>query len=176
MSIDTLLSEFRRIAPPGKEAIYDRAALARLRRADNPKGIAIAFRHLAAAVEENERIEDYALVALLFGHNPYIDNTEFFDIGRVCAMLLPFESEDAADRRFNCLLSCDREGLGVALTRIAKQAARYNIPINFTRLFYDIARWDDPKKPIQIAWSRSYYAPSNRKVKGDSHENIKEEL
>jgi len=169
MSAETLVQTLNDLAR--KE---DRAALARLRRALDPNGIVGAYRYLHASMEQGDRLEDVALVAALFGHNPFHDYSDRTSIGSACAMLARDESEDAAERRFNRLLSADRDGLAIDLVGVAKRADRKGIHIDYEQLAHHIRDWASDDRHVQLAWAKDYYGyKSNSKKKADT--NAKEE-
>jgi len=135
----------------------DRAALARLRRALNPTGIVGAYRYLHESVEQGDKLEGVALLAALFGHNPLHDHSNRTSIGSACAMLAKGESTDAAERRFNRLLSADRDGLAVDLLGVAKRADQKGIHIDYELLAVHIRNWANSDRHVQLAWARDFY-------------------
>jgi CRISPR type I-E-associated protein CasB/Cse2 len=154
MSVKAMMGSLIRLALPGYE---DRAALARLRRAEKEGGWLEAYRYVLPYVEEGGEVKDYLLVASLFGHSQKTSNDSRWNIGSVCRLLKDAESEAAADRRFAYLLGCDRQGLESELFRIAKKSARKGVAINFVDLFNDLRAWGDGNQAVQLKWAREYF-------------------
>jgi CRISPR type I-E-associated protein CasB/Cse2 len=158
MSINAMMQRLESLAIPAHE---DRAALARLRRAQKPEGYVEAYRYIMEYVEgaDKKQLDAYILVASLFGHNPRNSNERYRNIGNVCREIADTPVDDASERRFLALLQADRPELKVGLYRMAKMADRKGLAINYTQLFWDIENWDDPKGNVQKQWAGSFYPP-----------------
>lgn len=156
MSIEAMVQRLDFLAESGHE---DRAALARLRRARNPEGHIDAYRYIMNYVDSvGPGLDDYILVASLFGHDPHATNEQFRNIGTVCRELAGKEMNEASERRFLVLLQARRPSLNVGLFRVATMADRAGLPINFVQLFYDLKKWDDPTGSVQKNWAREFYS------------------
>lgn len=154
MSAEALIKSLTALAIPQHE---DRAALARLRRALEPSGAVQAYRYIHEALEGANDLESYTVIAATFGHNPRHEYGYDYSIGSVCAKLADKESEDAAERRFNAMLSAERDRLAIDIIGVAKRAQRRELPIDYARLLSDIQAWDDPTRKVQLSWARDFY-------------------
>lgn len=171
-SIEAMVQRLDSLALPMHE---DRAALARLRRARKTEGRVEAYRYIMNYIDPSEQnIDDYVLVAALFGYDPNATNERFRNMGTVCRELAADPIDEASERRFLALLQANRARLEVELFRIATMAGRAHIAINYVQLFWDIRQWNDPERDVRKEWASKFYAAKRQSENAESKKEIDE--
>lgn len=148
----------------------DRGALAALRRGlSRPPGTAPeAFPYVAPFVPEDDSREGrdwpYYLTAALFSLHPARGAKG--DVGWTCRQL---GDHPSAEKRFQALLSSDREQLPGRLRQVVTLARsnKRSVPVDWSDLLVHLRHWDNPSGWVQRRWARSYWGPQ-RSVAGST--------
>ena len=178
MSTEALIATLARLSRPDNP---DRAALARLRRALGPNGFVQAYRHLHEALRDSPDIDDprrrrpYEIVAAAYGYNPRHAYGFGNSVGAVCAKLAARERGEAAERRFNAMLSAEPDRLAMDIIVLAKRADRASLSLDYARLLDDLRAWEEPSRRIQLSWARDFYAIFKPLSKHDTKNDQEEE-
>lgn len=146
------------------ESDNGRAALAHLRRGVRraPGEVREMLPHVVSFLPATRRDEErYFLIASLFGLFPCRGGEPMGAVFR----RMSEGREDATQRRFEAMLVSPREDLFrfhlPSAVRLAKSMA-VPVPIDYQRLFEDLARWDRPRRPVQLQWARQFWGPEPR--------------
>ena len=163
-----------RMVSEAKEGIGDaRGRLARLRRSLGRRGVepsAIAevgrLPRLPDDPAEADRVLDAHLwVAALFAVHAAKMDTPWYgshvgkssSFGASCNRLR--SSSASADLRFAALVDARWEDLPYRLRQLVGLLAASGVGVRYELLLHDLLRWDDPRRPVQRAWSLDYWAP-----------------
>lgn len=169
MSIYSLVRDLNRL----KER-DDRGAIASLRRLLGQRsGHTRAYRYVIPHVPQDEAPANYLLVAGLFGLHPLhtgptdkTPGTYRRNVGDVMARLRRGEDDQATERRFHRLLEAHRDQVEDYLRQVVGMAATAGGPvaIDYVQLYWDLRRWNDERRSVQLRWARAFYAgqPANQ--------------
>lgn len=126
----------------------DRGAMADLRCALNPTKLPRAWPWLGhVGGIGNPRIET---VAGMFAYSP--DETHTGNLGTTCRRLAA--ESNSFDRRFQRLLSCDRDEICERLRPVILAAKAKGIAVNYEELFANLCYWGDN---VKARWAREYW-------------------
>ncbi|MCK5241954.1 type I-E CRISPR-associated protein Cse2/CasB [bacterium] len=110
--------------------------------------------------------ESAAFVAGLYAKHPEITNKGNF--GNTCKQIelrrdVSKEKEKITptERRFQHLLSANKEEVQDRVLRMVMMAERENIPVNYEKLVKDLTCWKDK---IKTEWAAAYWAPFAEKL------------
>ncbi|MGE5583586.1 MAG: type I-E CRISPR-associated protein Cse2/CasB [Bacillota bacterium] len=148
----------------------NRGELARLRRnagnciAESRQCAGIFYRILSPEIMASREEELYFLVATLYGLNKYSFQGDF---GKTLKGVQAVTKSKNLDRRVTILLDSQfdvidgfRIGCGEVayrLRQLVRLAEGHQIGVDWTRLLYDLTKWNAPEKWVQKQWARSYF-------------------
>jgi CRISPR system Cascade subunit CasB len=144
----------------------DRQALAELRGIlrGSPGDYLRAARHVAPFLGDRASNDDrwfYLVGGLLALHPRHIrPNTGERvgpSLGVALGKLRTEASGGSADSRFLALLNTPAPALGKALRQSVALLAQAGVGLDYTRLLYDLTRWEDPERRVQKQWARDYF-------------------
>jgi len=70
--------------------------------------------------------------------------------------------------RFRRMLSCRRpEEVCLQLTGVFRAAKQKGVPINFSKLYWDLIQWDNPERQVKIEWAKAYWGENPVPEKGE---------
>lgn len=157
----------------------DRATLAALRRGlGKPPGSAgemypFVIPRLPPATQAGWTWEQqcYFIVASLYAWHPAATRERTFgDSARWLREALA--GADGPERRFVALLNAGHEDLPHHLRGMVGLFRANDIPVDWSRLLGDLVRWNDPERPVQISWARSFWRalPDDGETNADREE------
>lgn len=153
----------------------DRQALAELRGIlrGAPGDYLRAARHVAPFLGDRVSSDDrwfYLVGGLLALHPRHIRPNAGERVGPSLGVALGKLRSDkggSADSRFLALLNTPAPSLGKALRQSVALLAQAGVGLDYTRLLYDLTRWEDPERRVQKQWARDYFrADFGAKAKG----------
>lgn len=146
----------------------DRGALAALRRGlGKREGSIEMYPYVVPFLPERRGKEWlYFTVASLFALHPRHDGHDR-NLGSAIARL---PRTDSLEKRFLWLLSSETEELPMRLKAIFSYLKSKEIPVNYHRLMGDLYGWDHPKRFVQLAWARSFYAAPDTAKSDENHD------
>jgi len=141
-----------------KNDSHSRAVLAKLRRGLGKKeGSPEMYRYVVPFLDpEKQRdfdAERHFLVASLFAMHP--KPTRGVSMGKIFRVMA--ENSASVEKRFEHLLSVDREDLDGHLRQAVSLAKSKGVSIDFHQLFSDVKDWDRSGKPVQLRWARDFW-------------------
>lgn len=145
----------------GLEAQNDRAALAALRRGLGlPPGAApqmFPYIEPRLPAQRSEKMERTCyLIASLFALHPAPDGKG--NLGDHFRQADPEgKSKDAIERRFTILLAAHPEDLPDYLRQAVSFLKSKDVPVDWSRLFWDVLSWEDENRRVQKQWARSFW-------------------
>ena len=70
--------------------------------------------------------------------------------------------------RFRRMLSCRRpEEVCLQLTSVFRAAKQKGVPIDFSKLYWDLFQWNNPERQVKIYWAKAYWGENPVPEKGD---------
>ncbi|NJL73501.1 MAG: type I-E CRISPR-associated protein Cse2/CasB [Candidatus Competibacteraceae bacterium] len=142
-----------------------RAALATLRKGlGKPPGTDLpSLAYIVPRLPSNSRRHDhYFLVAALFASHP-THSASVGGIGDTFRQVAEKVHSGGVDgtsteRRFVQLLDAHREELPLHLRHaISLARSRDKVPVNYTRLLYDLGNWDQGDRRVQRQWASEFW-------------------
>ncbi|MGH2353251.1 MAG: type I-E CRISPR-associated protein Cse2/CasB [Chloroflexota bacterium] len=160
-----------RLAKPedaqGRDLPPDRAALAAMRRGlgREPGEAPEMLPHVASMLDRDVREVDewaYYLVAALFAWHPLPwpqreEAGRRSSLGVSLARLSDRTESGSAERGMVALLNSHRDDLAERLRRAVGLLRSHEVPVDWTRLLYDLLRWDQLDRRVQRQWARDFW-------------------
>ena len=107
------------------------------------------------------REDVYYLVAALFAFHPMSwpkeDGRWYTNLGASFADLAGGDPRVNSERRFSALLNAHRDDLHVHLRHAMSIMKANNIPVDWFRLFHDLAGWNREDRRVQQHWANAYW-------------------
>ena len=154
-NLDPRFTEFcERLAQlkSGERARHKRNAGCTMAESHNVLGL--FFRLLPPSVPRFQE-EIYFLVATLF---PLAESCSEGNLGDSLYRARDTKYAQGLDRRVEILLDADREQLPFRLRQAVRFLDSKRVPVNWPRLLQDLLAWEHPKRYVQEAWARAYFA------------------
>ncbi len=144
----------------------DRAALAALRRAaTSPETATVAHRYVVPWLSKEPspwRDDCHYLVAGLFAGYPKAwppGEERFTNLGASFVRLAQATGNAASvESRFTTLLAASTDELPVRLRNAVSLLKAKDVPVDWSRLLYDLTRWRSESRWVQRRWARSFWS------------------
>ena len=122
--------------------------------AESHNVLGLFFRLLPPNVPRYQE-ETYFLVATLF---PLAENDGEGNLGNALYRARGAKGTQGLDRRVEILLDANQEQLPFRLRQALRFLDSKRVPVYWPRLLQDLLAWDHPKRYVQEAWARAYFA------------------
>jgi len=178
------VARLRQFVPAERDApavkSYKRAALAALRRGlgKAPGEAPEMFPYIIPALPtglSTRNEQAYFLIASLFAWrplewpytpgdphlNPSANPSANHSLGVSYRRLAEKTGSDSVEKRFIALLNAHQDDLPAHLRHAVGLITAQEIPIDWTRLLYDVLWWNEPNRSSQLSWARGYWAASS---------------
>lgn len=142
-------------ADPGEQARLKRNAGQTL--GESRGVLPFFYRVLPREVRRERDVETYFLVATLLPLAPKRGQGDFGQ-SLLGVAGLPEVNRQGVDLRVAILLDSHRGELPFRLRQAVRLVASHERRIDWRRTLADLLRWDHPRRPVQKAWARSYFA------------------
>ena len=136
---------------PGERARLKRNAGKRM---DEARNMGLFYRILPHGVPYYQE-EMYFLVATLY---PLAESGGEKNFGASMQRARDSKNEKGLNRRMEVLLDADERQLPFRLRQAVRYLYSKRVPVNWPRLLNDLLQWNAPKRYIQQAWARDYFA------------------
>ncbi|MBL7161460.1 MAG: type I-E CRISPR-associated protein Cse2/CasB [Anaerolineales bacterium] len=136
---------------PGERARLKRNAGKRL---DEARSLGLFYRILPYGVPRYQE-EMYFLVATLY---PLAEGCGEKIFGASMRRARDSQNEKGLNRRMEVLLDTDERQLPFRLRQAVRYLYSKRVPVNWPCLLRDLLQWNAPKRYIQQAWARAYFA------------------